>query len=62
MFIIILANCSAGTYLEETENVCEECAVGSYQGEMWQTQCDDCLSGFTTADTGSTDSDQCISK
>ncbi|KAK3789280.1 hypothetical protein RRG08_001670 [Elysia crispata] len=55
-----IRNCSAGSF-RNGQNQCEQCAIGTYQPEKWQTSCLDCPADTTTGEPGANSSDQCFS-
>ncbi|GFR99359.1 Pol polyprotein [Elysia marginata] len=55
-----IRNCSAGSFRNGL-NQCEQCALGSYQPQKWQTSCLNCPEDTTTALPGATSIDQCFS-
>jgi len=55
-----VANCSAGTYLNENDNTCEPCPRGEYQPMKWQTQCRQCPIGTTTLQEGGASQSACV--
>ncbi len=61
-FISIVANCSAGQYLDTKNNVCEDCEIGYYSDRKWQKTCTKCDSGTTTRQKGTNSKDDCVSK
>ena len=58
--LLVPANCSAGEYLDEEQNVCKPCPLSKYQPEKWQTQCRDCPYGTTTLVLGGADLKDCV--
>ena len=59
---IYLGNCTVGQKLNTDTNLCEECALGSYQPDKWQESCIECSSQRTTVDLASVSADQCLRK
>ena len=57
--IIFTANCSIGTYLNETANICTPCPLDSFSDQVWMLQCTACPDDWTTNSTGSTSMNDC---
>ncbi|KAI0225294.1 hypothetical protein LSAT2_023853, partial [Lamellibrachia satsuma] len=55
-----IANCTAGQYLDATNNVCINCKQSSYQPEKWQTECKPCLNDKITDGEGKTSESDCV--
>jgi hypothetical protein len=51
--------CLAGQRINSTGDGCENCTVGTYQDQPYQTQCEQCPVNTTTRSTASTNSSQC---
>ena len=60
MILCIIADCKAGTQINNRNDGCDVCEVATYQPEELQPDCIDCEEGLTTDQTGSTDSSDCI--
>ena len=58
----VSANCTAGQYLDATNNVCINCKQSFYQPEKWQTECKPCLNDKITDGEGKTSESDCVSK
>ncbi|CAH1794302.1 unnamed protein product [Owenia fusiformis] len=51
--------CEAGQFLNETENSCQLCPVGTYQTDVWQNSCISCSTNYTTNTTGADNNSYC---
>ena len=57
-FFIISGECSAGTYIKDSN--CVDCPIGSYTDSASQSSCTQCDSGTSTLNMGSTSSSDCV--
>ncbi|XP_076452127.1 uncharacterized protein LOC143287751 [Babylonia areolata] len=55
-----IRNCSAGYFLEESNNTCIACPENSYQPDKWATSCIACPPERLTEIVGATSKDQCL--
>ncbi|XP_025115185.1 proprotein convertase subtilisin/kexin type 5-like [Pomacea canaliculata] len=45
-------NCTEGTRINYAKRVCEDCPLGTYQDEPYQTTCKNCSAGMSTRNNG----------